>query len=46
MADAGVQPTAATFHLLTRIYEESGMQAQLEVLIQLQKTMAVLEGTR
>ncbi len=46
MADAAVQPNAATFHLLTRIYEESGMEVQLEELVQLQKTMAVLRGTR
>jgi len=46
MADAAVQPNAATFHLLTRIYEESGMEVQLEELKQLQKTMAVLGGAR
>ena len=41
-----MQPSAATFHILTRIYEECGMEAHLEELKQLQKTLAVLEGTR
>ena len=46
MADVAVQPTAVTFHILTGIYTECGMEAQLEDLKQLQKTMAVLAGTR
>ncbi len=43
MADAGVQPNAATFHLLAWIYEEHGMQAQLAELKQLQHTIRCLE---
>jgi hypothetical protein len=46
MADAGVQPTEATFHILESIYDEAGLTTQLEEVRQLRKTMAVLQGTR
>ena len=46
MADAGVQPTSATFRILAGIYQEFGMDSQLQELKQLQTTMAVLRTTR
>ena len=38
--DAGVQPDATTFRILTGIYQESGMKSHLKELKQMQTTMA------